>query len=55
MNGAFEREFQSFGGPPPSDPVIQNFGDNFEIKDDYIDTKFNVELGNQNTLAISDG
>ena len=37
-------------------PLVETFGDDdFEIKNDHIDNKFNVELGNQNTFAISDG
>ena len=36
--------------------LVETFGDShFEIKEHHIYSKFNVEFGNQNTFAISDG
>ena len=38
-----EVKFLNLDFLPPADPVIETFGDNFEIDNDYIDTKFKVE------------
>lgn len=41
---------------PPADPVISIAGGgHLQVEEDYFDSKFKVEQGNQNTFAISDG